>query len=205
MPKRTWNQQVTSREEQREQKRRAVLTAAAQLFRRQGFRRTSLDDIADAVGVTKRTLYYYVESKDEILFECNRLAIRFMDNTLAETRNSLRSPLERIEMMLRTYISLLSNDFGACLVLCRDDALSDPLRAILREGRKDFDTALRRLIELGIEDGSIAPCDPKYAAATMFGAFNWVPYWAGDREPLSYAEIGEQMLRVLVDGLRSRD
>lgn len=204
MPRGAWNQGVTDREEQRAQKRKAVLETAARLFRERGFERTSLEDIAGDLGVTKRTLYYYIQSKDDILFECNRLAIRFMDKALAESRHSLKSPLERIEAMMRTYIRLLSNDFGACLVLCKDDVLSDPLRAILREGRRDLDIALRRLIQQGIDDGSIASCEPRYAAAAVFGAFNWVPYWAGEHEPLSYAEIGEQLLAVVLDGLRAR-
>lgn len=204
MAKATWNQEVTSKEEQRAQKRMAVLTTAARLFREQGFDRTSLSDIAKALNVTKRTLYYYVQSKDDILFECNRLAIRFMDSALAESRIEYHPPLQRIENLMRSYMKLLSNDFGACLVLCKDNVLSDECRAILREGRKDMDTALRRLIDEGIDDGSIAPCDSRYAAAAVFGAFNWVPHWRSANDPLSHDEIADRLLHVTLSGLSSR-
>jgi AcrR family transcriptional regulator len=56
------------------EKKAAVLTAAAGLFNRQGFENTPLSDLADALNVTKPTLYYYVSSKDELLLEISRTA-----------------------------------------------------------------------------------------------------------------------------------
>ena len=60
------------RQQPRSAKRDAVLSAAARLFTHRGFQGTSLDDIAQSLGVTKPTLYHYVANKEEILFECVR-------------------------------------------------------------------------------------------------------------------------------------
>ena len=57
-------------EPQRSDKKDAVLLAGARLFTRKGFQGTSLDDIAQSLGVTKPTLYYYIANKEEILIEC---------------------------------------------------------------------------------------------------------------------------------------
>src|SRR2546422_6920381 len=54
----------------REVKREAVIRAAAQAFNRKGYHNTSLDDIAAALEVTKPTVYYYVTSKEQLLFQC---------------------------------------------------------------------------------------------------------------------------------------
>src|SRR4029077_9835129 len=54
----------------RELKRGAVIRAAAREFNRKGYHNTSLDDIAAALEVTKPTVYYYVTSKEQLLFEC---------------------------------------------------------------------------------------------------------------------------------------
>src|SRR5207302_585384 len=54
----------------RELKREAVSRAAAREFNRKGYHNTSLDDIATALEVTKPTVYYYVTSKEQLLFEC---------------------------------------------------------------------------------------------------------------------------------------
>ncbi|MGD9021410.1 MAG: helix-turn-helix domain-containing protein, partial [Lysobacterales bacterium] len=65
-----WGEQVPTRGEQHAMKRRAILRTAAILFSEKGFRETSLNDIADALNVTKPSLYYYVKNKDDILFQC---------------------------------------------------------------------------------------------------------------------------------------
>src|SRR5947207_3742350 len=58
------------RRRDRELKREAVIRAAAREFNRKGYHNTSLDDIATALEVTKPTVYYYVTSKEQLLFEC---------------------------------------------------------------------------------------------------------------------------------------
>ena len=199
-----WNEVALGQDDPREQKRMAVLRTGARLFNEHGFDRASLDDIASELNVSKRTLYYYVKNKDDILFECSRLALEFMHDALANSQNNNLRPLERIEMIMRSYMELLSNEFGACLVLSKDTVLSEESRKILRDGRRKLDHAVRDLIDKGIKDGSIAPCEPKLAAAAIFGAFNWVPHWQanGDRE--AYANIADNFLKIFLNGLCAR-
>ncbi|MDG1204676.1 MAG: TetR/AcrR family transcriptional regulator [Pseudomonadales bacterium] len=196
-----------SKEGQREQKRLAVLQIGARLFSERGFDRTSLDDIATELKVSKRTLYYYISSKDEILFECSQLAFQYLNTAMqdAEHANVERPPLDRLEAFFRLNAQVLSNDFGACLVRCQNDVLSQESRAVLHEGYKKVDFAIRQLLKEGVEEGSIKPCDPKFTAAAIFGAFNWLPYWHRDGRKGSYSEIAEQFLTTLVDGLGQRN
>ncbi len=58
------------RQRDREVKRDAVIRAAAREFNRKGYHNTSLDDIAARLEVTKPTVYYYVTSKEQLLFQC---------------------------------------------------------------------------------------------------------------------------------------
>ena len=97
MSKAGWNEVVMSRDEQRRQKRMAVLRTGARLFNERGFDRTSLDDIAAELNVSKRTLYYYVKNKDDILFECNRVAIEFMEKAMAQSQVKDRPALAMID------------------------------------------------------------------------------------------------------------
>jgi len=199
-----WSEMDLNRDDPREQKRMAVLSTGARLFNEHGFDRTSLDDIASELNVSKRTLYYYVKNKDDILFECSRLALEFVEEAMADSQNNDLPPLDRIAMIMRSYMDLLSNEFGACLALSKDNVLSEESRKILRNGRRKLDHAVRELIDKGIKDGTIAPCEPKLAAAAIFGAFNWVPHWQtkGNRE--TYSEIANSFLSIFLDGLRMR-
>ncbi|MEX3011808.1 TetR/AcrR family transcriptional regulator [Hoeflea sp. TYP-13] len=204
MGKPLWNNAVTSRDEQRQQKRLAVLGTGARLFNDRGFDRTTLDDIASELNVSKRTLYYYVSNKEEILFECSRLALEFMQETIARCKDPAVPVLERIALLLRGYAQLLADDMGACLVLSKDIPLSEPNRDVLREGRRSLDGLLRDLVRAGVEDGSIAPNDARLTAAAMFGAFNWIPHWNRTDNPVSHDEIADRYIGLLIDGLRKR-
>lgn len=198
-----WKNNALTQDEVREQKRMAVLSAGAALFNQQGFDRTSLDDIAKSLSVTKRTLYYYVKSKDEILSECNWLAIDFLEEPLATSKIADAPPLERMERLLRSYIKLLSTDFGACLVLSEERTLTEDSRLALHAAKKNFDLAVRALIKEAIADGTIAECDPKIAAATIFGAINWVPRWFQSADAADWDRLSTEMLAILLNGLRA--
>src|SRR6266478_9027549 len=72
---------------EREVKREAVIRAAAHAFNRKGYHNTSLDDIAAALDVTKPTVYYYVTSKEQLLFQCFIAGIEPIRTLLREARS----------------------------------------------------------------------------------------------------------------------
>ena len=199
-----WSDVVLDQDDPREQKRMAVLRTGARLLNERGFDRTSLDDIASELNVSKRTLYYYVKNKDDILFECSRLALEFLHDALERSQRRDLPPLECIELIMKNYMDLISNEFGACLVLSTDRVLAEESRKILRDGRRKVDHAVRDLLRKGMEEDSISPCDPKIAAAALFGAFNWVPRWhlTGDRQ--AYAKIANDFMEIFLNGLRQQ-
>lgn len=204
MSKIAWNETVVSREEQQENKRLAVLQAGARLFNVKGYDRTSLDDIAADLNVSKRTLYYYVKNKEDILFQCNSRALGFMKVVFEDARNTDEPALDRIKVVIRGYAKLLSEDSGACLVLTRDGPLSEENRHVLRDGRRLMNAIMCDLIRTGIEEGSIAPCDPNMASAALFGAINWIPHWRKEEGAASLVDIVDQFIEILFQGLRTR-
>src|SRR5574343_1008041 len=72
------------REAQRALKREAVLRTAAQLFNEKGYAASTLDEVAERLGVSKPTVYYYVESKDGILFECVKTGLEMLQRAVRE-------------------------------------------------------------------------------------------------------------------------
>ncbi|MBL4740692.1 MAG: TetR family transcriptional regulator [Sneathiella sp.] len=196
-----WNEDKLGKEEQRQRKRMAVLRTGARLFNELGFDRTSLTDIADELNVSKRTLYYYVKNKDDILFQCSRLAMEFMADEIIKSKEATSPALHRIESLMRAYMDLLSNEFGACLVLCQDNVLSADCQKILRQERALLDHRVRDLINEGIKDGSVSPCNPRYATAALFGSFNWVPHWNKTGNTQSYKDVADQFLKIYIKGL----
>lgn len=198
-----WENAFEKQDDRRRKKRMAVLRAGAWLFNQRGFERTTLDDIADALKVTKRTLYYYVSSKEEILVQCNIRAVEKIKEIVEDVFEAEGEALDLIEKLLWKYIYFLEDDMGVCLILSVKTQIPEADAAKLREGRRMIDHALRTLIKQGIADGSIAPCNPKLTAAAIFGAFNWVPYWNTGNNAIPLAEIASNNIKFILKGLRA--
>ena len=189
------------REQQRELKRQAVLQTAARLFNEKGFHATSLDDIASLLHVTKPTLYYYVKSKDDILLECVRSALEMMKQGIDEVRESGGRALDQLVACMRIYVDIVMQDFGMCVIRIGEDPLPQPLRKELRRLKAGIDHEFRRLIEAGVQEGSIAPCDPKIAAFVLAGALSWVGRWYRPDGEFNPQQIGDQTVELLLAGV----
>jgi AcrR family transcriptional regulator len=194
-PKRQWGEAIQNRPEQYEMKRQAALTTAARTYNRRGFHETTLADIAEALNISKPTLYYYFKSKDEILFECHRLGIEAItdgDAPMPATGSS--TGRERLREFLRRYVRMVVSDFGTCLVLTGTTALQPENRTAVIAGRRQIDTMLRGILDEGIRDGSLEGADPKLTAMFIFGAMNWIPHWFHADGALSVDELSTRLI-----------
>ena len=192
------------REEERKAKRLAVLRTAAQIFNEKGFHATSLDEVAERLHVTKATLYYYVKSKDEILFECVRIGLERMKTAIAAVGRSGGRPVDKLHAAMRQYAEIVTMDFGMCLIRVGEEPLPANSRKELRRLKAQIDSEFRNLIAQGVADGSLAACDPKLAAFTLAGALSWIGRWYRDDGLLGPGPIAEQAIALLMNGLTAR-
>ncbi len=204
MKKSAWTEEVQDREEQYRLKRLALLRTAAKAFNEFGFHKTSLNDLAQRLNVTKPTLYYYVKNKEDILFECQRFALEQIRETLEAVANNHHSALDKVEQIMTRYAEVITDDFGRCLVLSREETLSPESEAALNTEHRRLDNMVRGYITQGIEEGDITPCDPKLATFALFGAFNWIARWHHPEGPLEPREIAKGILQLFKSGLLPR-
>ncbi|CAO3428203.1 TetR/AcrR family transcriptional regulator [Azospirillum doebereinerae] len=194
----------TDRRGEREEKRIAVLRTAAQAFNDMGYHATSLDDIARRLNVTKPTIYYYVKNKEEILFECVRIGLEMLDTASTDVIGHGGSAHDELVAVMTTYVGIVTMDFGMCVIRVGEEPLTEESRRTLRALKRRINLKFRDLIERGVAEGSIAPCDSKIAAFTLSGALSWVARWYRPDGELDAAEIARQSIALLLNGLRPR-
>ncbi|MBP2228983.1 AcrR family transcriptional regulator [Azospirillum agricola] len=194
----------TDRRNEREEKRIAVLRTAAQAFNEMGYYATSLDDIARRLNVTKPTIYYYVKNKEEILFECVRIGLELLDSASNEVIGHGGSAYDELVAVMTTYVGIVTADFGMCVIRVGEEPLTGESRRTMRALKRRIDLKFRTLIERGVAEGSIAPCDPKIAAFTLSGALSWIARWYRPDGDLDVEAIARQSIGLLLDGLRPR-
>ncbi len=194
----------TERRNEREEKRVAVLRTAAQAFNEMGYYNTSLDDIARRLNVTKPTIYYYVKNKEEILFECVRIGLERLDSASSSVIGHGGTAYEELVAVMAAYVEVVTMDFGMCVIRVGEEPLTEDSRRTLRGLKRRIDLKFRTLIERGIAEGSIVPCDPKMAAFTLSGALSWIARWYSPDGPMDPATIARDSIALLMNGLRPR-
>lgn len=195
---RRWGEPVPSGGEAYSHKRQVLIRAASRAF---GRGETSLEQIAEKLNLTKPALYYYVTSKDELIFECYMLALDYGDQALDLAEASGENGMQRVRIFLRRYIELLVGEMNAPMVLLDYSGIRRDLRDRIQKRRRDFDKVLRRMVGDGIADGSISACDPKLAVFWFMGAVNAIPRWFDVAGPKTATEIAEAFIGFTVGGL----
>jgi TetR/AcrR family transcriptional regulator len=192
-----WYDVLPSRSEQREMKREALLRAAVSAFNKRGFAQTSLDDIAQNLGVTKAALYYYFPTKSALVAACFDRAMKVANDSLATAKRDGRDGREKLILMLRRYLKTMIGELNESLLLTEEHALTPSDRAKLIEQRDAFERELRAVVKDGIRDGSIVPCDPKLAVFVVLGAIHWVPKWFSLKGPWTDAQVAVAISAIL--------
>jgi AcrR family transcriptional regulator len=190
------------RQRDREVKRDAVIRAAAREFNRKGYHNTSLDDIAARLEVTKPTVYYYVTSKEQLLFQCFVAGVERIRAAFRDVRRLELPARERLNAVLRRYGEAVASEFGWCMVRAEEQDLSPAMSRHIKALKSEIDHGIRRLIREGVQDGSIHPCDPKMTAFALAGALNWIAHWYREDQSLSGAQIADAFVTIFEGGRR---
>jgi len=182
-------------------KREAVLRTAVLMFLERSYGRTSMNDVATQLSITKPALYHYFRNKEEILVEIFRWGTDLIDRMLDAIEAQEKPGLDKVADFIAGYIRIIAMDFGRAVIRLDDDELSKAGRKLVRGRKREIDHRLRALIENGIEDGSVAPCDAKIAAFILAGSIHGLASWYEPAGPKDLAAITEQYVQILSAGL----
>ncbi|NNE57320.1 MAG: TetR/AcrR family transcriptional regulator [Hellea sp.] len=188
-----------NREKQFANKRRAVIRAAGEAFRRRGYHNTSMTEIAKALGLTKTALYYYVNSKEEILFECHIMVYDAFDECVKEHKGKGANGLSELSTVFSELVKLLTRD-GLSL-LTDVSSLSGNWQKDVLKRRGKIESRVTDIVKRGMKDGSIRGGDPQLTVFFFMGALNWLNAWYAPGGRLSGDLIAEQFTAQMRNGL----
>lgn len=176
----------------------AILSAAAELFRVRGYASTSMQEIADAVGLSRPALYYHFKNKEELLgslvedvtVRTQREAARIAEAAVGSNH------AETLGTMMRAQALWILRHPQHFAVVQRDEAsLPEHLRAIQDIAKRDLLDRFRSVIAAGVEAGQFRRTEPTIAALCMFGMCNSTIQWFRPNGRLSQ----EQVARIIAD------
>ncbi|MBL8571717.1 MAG: TetR family transcriptional regulator [Phreatobacter sp.] len=199
-----WANALPNREEQLETKRKAIIREAARVFSRRGVHGTSLDDVAERLGVTKAALYRYVPSKQDLLYACHEEAMDIAREAMDRGEAEGRTGLEKIRIGMARYMREMIDAMGVPVLIIEENALSGQQAKDIMQRRDDFERRMRRLVEEGIADGSIVQVNVKIAMFTLLGAVHWVTKWYSPDGAWGAEDVAEAVIEIATRGFEAR-
>lgn len=173
-------------------KQAEIRKAAIHLFQQKGYHATSMQDIADAVGLQKGSLYYYISSKDDLLVMIIQEAIAHYNARLAEIKAMALPVRERLQLAFRHHLEGIAENLGMLTIFLRESyALQPEQAAIIDRENQRYNEMFESLFAEGVATGEMRPLDPKLVTRTTLGACNWFYRW--------YRTDGKRPLNELID------
>lgn len=177
--------------------------AATQLFRERGFHATSMQDLAEALGMHRGSLYHYIAAKDDLLWTIVSDALEQLE---AHVRPELDGPgrgVDRVRRAIAAHLGFAADHSDELSLLQIElRSLSPERRRDLVERRDRYERHWRAALAAGVADGSFRPIDVRLAGFMILSTCNWFTQWYRPDGPLSVEELAATLAELLIDGLR---
>lgn len=184
-----------------------ILDAAIGIFWRKGYSVATIQDIADAVGILKGSVYYYIDSKEDLLFSIFERAHGEAMKIVEDVRALDAPPLERLQVYFERYVEyFLHNLEQASLYLREWRSLNKERYQVVLDQRRMYDEFVIGLIHEAQARGEVDPShEAKYAAYFILGAIKGLPDWyrreGQDSAPTIARVYAAQSLAMLTGGI----
>jgi len=184
-------------------RRDELIEVAARIFAAQGYGNTSIQEIADEVGLLKGSLYHYIATKEDLLFEVIRSTMITWQDLVKSARNSDAPTLDRLRFYIHNNIEGSLNVRERTAVFTHDfQALSPKRQKIILELRQDHDDLLRDLIQKAKDEGVIGPgVNVKLTALAILTMSGSLYRWYNPEGELSASMIAAALTEFVMTGL----
>lgn len=187
-------------------RREEVLDTAARMFTERGYEATTTGDIGEALGILKGSIYYYITSKEQLLFD---IIERYHNDTRAYFDRILHddaAPLDKLRELIITETAHAARHLNySSLFYTEWRALSPERRAPILLERDRHEQAVEGWIEQAqLAQQVRADVDPKITMLAIFGMVNSVYRWFTADGRRSAEQIGEEFAALVLRGLLER-
>jgi AcrR family transcriptional regulator len=171
--------------------RAAIVSAALKLFRRQGYHATSMQDLAEEVGILKGSLYHHIASKEQLLVA---VLEDYVSEVHARVREVVRSQLParaKLRRIIMTELEVMAAHQDAITVWSAERGRMKTELAELETRTKAVDQMFRSVVRAGIKSGVWGGTNDRAACQAILGMLAYFPIWYHPGGELSVGEIGE--------------
>ena len=185
-------------------RRTGIVDAAAKLFAERGYDATGTAELCQAVGLGKGSLYYYVESKENLLYLIHE---RVMNQVLglATRIAELDEPAaERLRQLGQQQIWVIASYPDHVWVFLHEHkALTGERARLFTDSRRHYEQQIERILSDGVAAGEFAISDVRVAALAWLGMHNYTYLWYEPSKKLTVERLAAEYYRLFIDGIQA--
>lgn len=195
------NKTGESRPSHLSQRKSQILQKAAELFCVKGYDSTSMREIADAVGITKAGLYYFVESKEHLLYLITDYGLDRLDETVLNPLDKIESSTEYLSKLIALHVNMMIHQpREVTIILHEHTALTGLYREKIVQRKKAYINYVRDLLTRLRDEGLARDVDVTAATFFLLGAMNWIYQWHKIDGRLTEDELVRELTDVFMRG-----
>lgn len=182
-----------------------ILEEAARLFTEKGYEAASMQELAEALGLSKAALYHHFRSKEDLLRE---ISLRALEGLLEATREATThpDPEEALRLFMEAHARYFEERRSFFVAMLQGlESLSSEKRAVIVTLRDRYEASLRSLLERGMEARRFRPLDAALAGRGILGMLNWMIRWFRPGGPMRAEEVARFYYHLLLRGLRENE
>jgi len=155
-----------------------IYRVAAEIMCHKGFGATSMNDIAEAAGLTKAGIYHYIRGKEDLLFEIMKYAMDNVEHDVIAPAMEAEDAEERLRTIVERHTRSVIEGVGAITIVLDEMTALTPAhrRVITARKRAYFDFIRQTLQQLAVE-GKLRSVNPTTAAFSLLGMILWISRW----------------------------
>ncbi len=179
-----------------------ILRKAAAIFAEKGYHQASIRDISRATGISLSGLYYYVRSKEELLFRIQDHAFGTVLANLDEVLSGVTDAEQRLRLLIENHLRFFVSNMKEMKVL------SHEAESLTGESRQRVDAKKRRYVDLCAEilrelRPAESTVDLRVATFSLFGMMNWIYNWYHPERDVAVEQLAADMAQLYLNGYLS--
>ena len=184
-----------------DERRKIILREAARAFNDNGVENTSIEDIAKRLGVSKPAIYHYVPSKNDLITQCLDMGNSITAGLMQKAQAFEGNGLQKLSYGCGKWAEYVVTDLGRAMVLINLNSLNEESREFYLETQRSVLRRTEQLIDEGVADGSIRPCNTGVLALGIIGLFSSPAKWFREDGPLTLKDAIEELLSLMASGI----
>ena len=178
-----------------------IVAAAAKLFAERGYRAVTIDDIGSSLDYTKSVVYYYFNSKNEILWQIFQRIYDSYFESIQEISARNLPPAEAIALMIRRHaLNVMEKREWTAIYVREESELTEQQRREIAKKKRQYDGMIEEVYEAGMEAGVFRRMPKHIAVSGLLGMCNWLYVWYKQQGAVSADEIADHCVNLLAHG-----